>query len=1400
MFVLFWPILLFTVRGSNVDTDVIFHTNKSNRKIQSGFKGRVSLLEPDVRRMNCSIIISDLIESDSGSYQLRVNGILQNWRSDGFTFSPKATVSVSDLIQKPTVMIPPITEGQQTTLTCTAPGLCSGSGPEITWTWRGAGENHSHITGNKTAFTTAVAQRHSSILTFNSSAEHHGTSVSCKVSFTNNITTEQTVTLNVTYMKTIVITGDTTVEMGDALNLTCSVDSFPPSHITWTKLGSNTNLCKGTDTDLQNDTGSAKLFLPNVTAEHSGQYICIAKHLDTTVTIYADVTVTYLKKPVITGVTTVKEGDALNLTCNVESFSPSFITWTKLGSNKNLQKETTISLQNDTETATLVIRNVTVEYSGLYICTAKHQITTLIKHAEVTVTFFPRILSSSACEVQSGVLTCVCISQGFPIPTIKWPLLETLTEYSGTTEVSNHTVNLNFTVSIKDRNYTTVECVSCSDVGEAKGNLTVTITHELNQEDMLKKLLIIVKQPPVITAFLIGITLSATICCLSRKCHRKKHKSSENMAETMEMVTIQAAPLIDAGQAVENEATHDQEAAEGGTEAAGQSAPDSDVEPKEAEYSDIDFSLLKRKSPTGAEGTQETTETEYAEIKKEEKEERQDDGGEDGEMLEGNREEEVIIGEDKETKQCMSPEEEGGEDMAVYSNVNEIMVREKTDCLNHRRRMFVLIWATLLFTVRSDDANAVASPGETQNCQNGFCVTLSEAEITAEAGLCVAIPCYFTTDPGFSLERAVWYKCDPSKQNCTELTLHLNNTNPKAQSGFRSRVSLLEPDLSQRNCSIIINDLTKSDSGSYQLGVNGTLNGATKEYTSHRATVTVKDLVQKPTVMIPPLTEGQQATLTCTAPGLCSGSDPEITWTWRGAGESHSHITGNITANQGQSSTLTFNSSVIHHGTEVACKVSFTGDMTTVETVTLNVTYVRELKITGTTTVEEGDALNLTCSIESFSQSLITWTKLGSKKNLHNETKADLQNEKKARLIIPNVTAEHSGQYICTAKHLNNSVTESINITVMYVKEPEITGGTTVKEGDTLKMTCSVDSFPPSVIAWTKLGLNKNLSSETVTDLHNDTRTATVVIPNVTTEHAGQYICNAKHRSNNLKEEVNITVILYPKILKSSGCINQSEVLTCMCISQGVPLPSIKWPMLENHTEYSSITTASNHTVNSTVIVTVKDHSNTAIECVSSNENGDVKGNLIINRVEQEEEGLTMKMLRILTRLEIIIAFLIGALISAITCWLMRKCLRKKRRTYGNPAETLEMVTRHEDSLRDAGQAAEEYQAIDQEAAERGGGVAVGKSDVEYSNLDFSLIKRKSAAEAGTTQGTTETDYAEIKKEKAEARQDGEGKEEEEMLGEDEETKHCVPDEREGEDVALYSNVEDVMGFEESVA
>uniref|UniRef100_A0AAQ6AN97 Ig-like domain-containing protein n=1 Tax=Amphiprion ocellaris TaxID=80972 RepID=A0AAQ6AN97_AMPOC len=717
------------------DSEMIFHPNKNNQNVQSGFRRRVSLLEPDVRQNNCSIIINNLSDSDSGSYQLRVNGYWYG-SPDGYTFLPRATVSVKGLTQKPSVMIPPLTEGKLTTLACTAPGLCSGSRPKISWTWTEGNDSYitRNITAVKTESLTAVTKRHSSSLTISPSAEHHGTNITCKVSFKGGPTTEETLTLNVNYVKDIQITTDTSVKEGESLNLTCSVESFPPSVIMWTKFteekmqnGTETNLQNNTLTELQNDTetylqetsGMSSFTISNVTVEDSGQYICTAKHLNNTLKEKVNVTVTYKRKPAITGDTTVKAGDALNLTCSVESFPPSLVMWRKLptpqntSSNTQLDSGTDADLHSSTGSATLIIPNVTAEDSGQYVCITKHLDTTVTAYTDVTVIWVSMIQKSSGCVVESEVLTCVCKSEGFPLPAIQWPLLKKYTDYSVNTTVSNHTVSS--TLIVKNLGSTAVVCVSSNDNVQATENLPIQ-KRSPEPHNQSKEVLGIITRLEIIIAFLSGILLSAVICCLVQKCHRKNLKGSGNLDETLEMVTSQDDPMWEAwhcrayhvlpwpcssqfrwfsfpvmsvkkarprihsvsssskisdGPPVQDDYTYTQEGAENGAVAAEKAAPEHNSGPKDVEYASINFSLLRRKSPRGAARNQESTETEYAEIKTEANKEMEDDDGEKGEML-ADKEEEAVMEEDEEAKPCVA-EEEKEEEEEVYSNVKDLM-------------------------------------------------------------------------------------------------------------------------------------------------------------------------------------------------------------------------------------------------------------------------------------------------------------------------------------------------------------------------------------------------------------------------------------------------------------------------------------------------------------------------------------------------------------------------------------------------------------------------------------------------------------------------------------------------------------------------------------------------------
>ncbi|XP_030014676.1 sialic acid-binding Ig-like lectin 5 isoform X3 [Sphaeramia orbicularis] len=450
-------------------------------------------------------------------------------------------------------------------------------------------------------------------------------------------------------------------------------------------------------------------------------------------------------------------------------------------------------------------------------------------------------------------------------------------------------------------------------------------------------------------------------------------------------------------------------------------------------------------------------------------------------------------------------------------------------------------------------------------CLYRFCISLRRGKIKAEAGLCTVIPCSFTT--AFSpITGAAWYKCDESKRSCdySDIIFHSWNQS-QIQPGFRGRISMLEPNLSQGNCSIVINDLDQSDSGSYQFKVTGWLNNMHNEFLFLPSTsVSVKALTQKPTVKVPALTEGQQTTLTCTAPSLCSGSDPNITWTWRRSAEDDSYITGNITTTHGHNSSLTFTPSAKHHSTEVTCKVNFRGNKSTQETVTLN---------------------------------------------------------------------------------------------VAYMKEPVITGDRRVKRGDALNLTCSFDSFPPSVIIWAKLG-----PSGTKTNLQIDTGSATLVIHDMTADDSGQYVCTRQYQGKTSTAYVNVTVFLLPEILKSSGCVSWSEVLTCVCVSEGLPLPTITWPLLDKHTEYSGTYTVSKYTINRTITVKVKELSSTDVQCVSTNEYGEAVENLIIRTSEKsfaQENGGFSAILLTVTVVSLIVNILL--IVCLIFLWNSRKKLKQNQ-------------------------------------------------------------------------------------------------------------------------------------------
>uniref|UniRef100_A0A4W5RBF8 Ig-like domain-containing protein n=1 Tax=Hucho hucho TaxID=62062 RepID=A0A4W5RBF8_9TELE len=267
--------------------------------------------------------------------------------------------------------------------------------------------------------------------------------------------------------------------------------------------------------------------------------------------------------------------------------------------------------------------------------------------------------------------------------------------------------------------------------------------------------------------------------------------------------------------------------------------------------------------------------------------------------------------------------------------------------------MWVLIWTAVLFSLtdRGQAPQPKASP---------WTITFSPAEITVEKGQCAVISCTFTHPDNIKPTTAIWFKC-PRKGRCEKdknIIFH-SETPYKAQQGFKQRVSLLETDLTKKNCSVIINDIRENDAGEYQFRLlEGPLTYPQK------MNITVTAMTQKPSVLTPALTEGEPATLTCTALGICSRTPPSITWTWRGrgTGDNITELRDNTTIQEKEDlasittthfSKLTFTPSAKHHSTKVTCLVTFNGTIISKKTVTLNVAHVKKPGCNHTNTTVE---------------------------------------------------------------------------------------------------------------------------------------------------------------------------------------------------------------------------------------------------------------------------------------------------------------------------------------------------------------------------------------------------------------------------------------------------------------
>ncbi|XP_051720146.1 sialic acid-binding Ig-like lectin 14 isoform X2 [Ctenopharyngodon idella] len=310
----------------------------------------------------------------------------------------------------------------------------------------------------------------------------------------------------------------------------------------------------------------------------------------------------------------------------------------------------------------------------------------------------------------------------------------------------------------------------------------------------------------------------------------------------------------------------------------------------------------------------------------------------------------------------------------------------------------------------------------------GWGITFNPPEVTAVPGLCALISCTFTyPDKANPIDNVQWKVCSKTgecKNDIFKGKVSTQNENKLEEKETETeRIKMLEPDMSKTNCSIIMKDIKAEDENEYAFRVEGQ-----KTY-KNTFNPTVKIIIQdKPIMDVPPLSDGVEANLTCSAPFPCPETPPEIKW-WIKTREGNilSYKDDNIILISSTSlylSTLTLTPTSKLHNATVGCDVSY-GDKTISTSRTLEVMYVQTLRILGNNRVREGDTLSLICTVECHPPSSDpVWSFSGSTDTIRNHTSAE-------NLMITNVRKEHAGIYVCEMTYRNETLKASITISVI---------------------------------------------------------------------------------------------------------------------------------------------------------------------------------------------------------------------------------------------------------------------------------------------------------------------------------------------------------------------------------
>lgn len=232
--------------------------------------------------------------------------------------------------------------------------------------------------------------------------------------------------------------------------------------------------------------------------------------------------------------------------------------------------------------------------------------------------------------------------------------------------------------------------------------------------------------------------------------------------------------------------------------------------------------------------------------------------------------------------------------------------------------------------------------------------------------------------------------------------------------------------------------------------------------------------------------------------------------------------------------------------------------------------------------------------------------------------------------------------------------------------------------GEETVFNCSLSNHCPGIdpkITWKGLSSKPLVTQKSKKEMHeNSGYSEQLLYVPLPEDHQAEITCEATFGKNlSASAKTILTVHYHPQILNSSACSIQKDQLTCVCVSQGVPLPDVHWPLLQNKLHLTKAR-ESYITVRSSFTMTVVNFtSNSTVMCVSRNYLGQANMTLPVNIIEGLRNAYRWTIKGLVMALFITLTF------CAICFWMKAKYQKLKEVPYSSLEERAETLNTEND-------------------------------------------------------------------------------------------------------------------------